>query len=143
MEGSPCRVHKLVADVCLIHDGSALFARYKNTAAYDGEEGWFLPDDFLRHTEHPEDAAKRILQGQAGVSATSLRLAHIESFEGHGFWHLIFHYAASATAPQSLTPGENVKQLEWFPLDQLPPAEQVAHHGWGLETLQKVLETGG
>ena len=143
MEKSPCKVHKLVADVCLIADGNVLSARYKNTAAYDGEEGWFLPDDFLRHTEHPEDAAKRILQGQAGVSAPSTRLGHIESFEGHGTWHLIFHYAASTPGLLSLTPGENVKQLEWFPLDQLPPVEHVAHHGWGLETLQKLLETGG
>jgi len=25
----------------------------------------------------------------------------------------------------------------------LPPAEKVAHGGWGLETLQKLLENGG
>jgi len=142
MEGSRCKVHKLIADVCLIADGRVLFARYKNTDAYDGEEGWFLPDDFLQHAEHPEDAAKRILQSQAGISPASLQLGHIESFEGHGYWHLIFHYVASATASR-LTPGENVGQLEWFPLHQLPPAEEVAHGGWGLETLQKLLENGG
>ena len=142
MEEGPCRVHKLVADVCLIQDRRVLFVRYKNTAAYDGEQGWFLPDDFLRHSEHPEDAAKRILQSQAGVSSPSLHLGHIESFEGHGYWHLIFHCLASATTSR-LTPGENVAQSEWFPLDQLPPAEKVAHGGWGLETLQKLLENGG
>jgi len=142
MEASPCKVHKLVADVCLIEAGRVLFASYMNTDAYDGEAGWFLPDDFLRHTEHPQDAAKRILEDQAGVSAASLRLGHIESFEGHGYWHLIFHYAASATGHRSLTPGRNVRELNWFPLDQLPPAEQVAHHGWALETLKQIVETG-
>ncbi len=141
MEAGPCRVHKLVADVSLITHGKVLLARYQDVTGYDGEKGWFLPDDFLRHAEHPEDAAKRILQDQAGVAPTALRLSHIESFEGHGYWHLIFHYVASAAAPPVPTPGKNVQALEWFPIDKLPAAEQVAHGGWALETLQEILRT--
>ena len=143
MEARPCRVHKLVADVAFITDGQVLLARYQDVTGYDGEEGWFLPDDYLRHSEHPEDAARRILQDQAGVVPSALRLSHIESFEGHGYWHLIFHYAATASASPESTPGQNVRALEWFPIDQLPPAEQVGHGGWALETLQQVLRTDG
>ncbi len=92
-----CQVHKLVADVCLTSQGKVLLVRYQDTSGYDGEPGWFLPDDYLRYTEHPQDAAQRILSSQAGLEANDLRLNHIESFEGHGYWHLIFHYAAGLT----------------------------------------------
>ena len=138
METPGCRVHKLVADVCLISEHGVLLARYKDTSGYDGEQGWFLPDDFLRHSEHPEEAARRILKDQAGIGAVGLRLNHVESFEGHGYWHLIFHYAAELEGPGHALPGTNVKGLEWFPLDRLPPAEEVGHGGWALETLQAV-----
>jgi ADP-ribose pyrophosphatase YjhB (NUDIX family) len=62
MERAGCHVHKLVADVCLISDDGVLLVRYQEPSGYDGERGWFLPDDFLRHSEHPDGAAKRILR---------------------------------------------------------------------------------
>jgi ADP-ribose pyrophosphatase YjhB (NUDIX family) len=137
--GSPCGVHKLVGDICLIAHDQVLFARYRDVSGYDGERGWFLPDDFLHHAEHPEEAVRRILLDQAGLSAPEIHLSHIESFEGHGFWHLIFHYAARLTTVPAVVPGENVSQLEWFPLEMLPPADHVGHGGWALETLETVL----
>src|SRR3990172_288388 len=112
METPGCRVHKLVADVCLISEHGVLLARYKDTSGYDGEQGWFLPDDFLRHSEQPEEAAKRILKDQAGIGAVGLRLNHVESFEGHGYWHLIFHYAGELEGPGHALPGTNVKGLD-------------------------------
>jgi ADP-ribose pyrophosphatase YjhB (NUDIX family) len=138
METSGCRVHKLVADVCLASNDGVLLVRYKNTSAYDGETGWFLPDDFLRHTEHPDEAARRILKDQAGIDGVRPELSHIESFEGHGYWHLVFHYSAQLTGSERGSPGGNVGALEWFPLDRLPPADEVGHGGWALETLQAV-----
>ena len=129
---------KLVADVALVAEGRALFVRYRDTSKYDGQKGWFLPDDYLRHAEHPEEAAKRILKDQAGIDGPELRLSHIESFEGHGYWHLIFHYAGEMAGHTHGSPGTNVRALEWFPLDRLPPADDVGHGGWALETLQAV-----
>lgn len=134
-----CQVHKLVADVCLTSQGKVLLVRYKDTSGYDGEAGWFLPDDYLRHTEHPQEAAQRILSSQAGLEANNLRLSHIESFEGHGYWHLIFHYAATLGEAAPPIPGLNVEAMEWFSLERLPRAEEVAHGGWGLETIHTVL----
>lgn len=139
MKSYGCQVHKLVADVCLTAEGKVLMVRYDDTSGYDGEEGWFLPDDYLRHTEHPDEAARRILKDQAGRSAADLRLSHIESFEGNGYWHLIFHYEATVSEASPPATGVNVKAVEWFPLDDLPRAEEVAHGGWGLETIQTVL----
>lgn len=142
METKGCQVHKLVADVCLIADRKVLFVRYRDTSGYDGEQGWFLPDDYLHHSEHPEEAARRILKEQAGIVSPELHLGPIESFEGHGYWHLIFHYYARLSHLPQAAPGKNVLALEWFPLDGLPSADQIAHGGWALETLQSILSKG-
>jgi len=139
MVNQGCQVHKLIADVCLTAQGKVLMVRYQDTSGYDGEPGWFLPDDYLHHTEHPQDAAQRILSSQAGLEANDLRLSHVESFEGHGYWHLVFHYSATLSEAAPPLAGQNVKAMEWFPLDRLPPSEQVGHGGWGLETIQTVL----
>jgi ADP-ribose pyrophosphatase YjhB (NUDIX family) len=133
-----CGLHKLVADVAVVASGRVLFVRYRDTSSYDGQEGWFLPDDYLDHLEHPDGAARRILREQVGIEAVDVRLTEIESF-GNGAWHLVFHYKAEVELPEAAT-GDNIEAAEWFPLDALPPADEVAHHGWGLEVLDRVLK---
>ena len=132
-----CSVHKLVADVALVAENRVLLVRYRDTSRYDGQAGWFLPDDFLAHVEHPDDAAARIVREQAGISVEP-RLAEIESFDG-GAWHLVFHYLAQLDEALPVDATGNVGAAEWFPLDQLPSPSDVAHHGWGLQTLERVL----
>ena len=127
-------MHKLVADVAVLAGDSVLLVRYRDVSRYDGQSGWFLPDDFLDHLEHPEAGAARILSEQAGLS-TTVRLDHIESF-GDGAWHLIFHYRAGLAGPVPITAGQNVAAAEWFPLDGLPPDSEMGHEGWGRQTLQ-------
>ncbi len=135
-----CSVHKLVADVALIAEGRVLLVRYADPSRYDGQRGWFLPDDFLAHGEHPEDAARRIVEEQSGRSAPALRLFQIESFGGQKTaWHLVFHYRGELDAAAPVEPAGNVAEAEWFPLDDLPPASEVAHHGWALEVLETAL----
>jgi ADP-ribose pyrophosphatase YjhB (NUDIX family) len=138
MERTGCQVHKLVADVSVFAGSQVLLARYRDTSGYDGEGGWFLPDDYLRHGEHPEAAAQRILKDQADLQATELELSHIESFEGHGAWHLIFHYTCKLVSPSPPAAGRNVAAIEWFPLDGLPSPEAVAHGGWALEVIEAI-----
>jgi ADP-ribose pyrophosphatase YjhB (NUDIX family) len=128
---------KLVADVSLFAGGQVLLVKYEDTSRYDGQRGWFLPDDYLADVEHPRDTAARIVREQTGFDPQDLELADIESF-GNGAWHLIFHFRASL--PGAIPPenGDNVAAAEWFLLDALPPAEDVAHHGWALEVLTKI-----
>jgi len=133
-----CNVHKLVADVALLAEGEVLLVRYADTAKYDGQKGWFLPDDFLAHGEHPEDAARRIVEEQAGVEVASPRLGEIESF-GNGAWHLVFHYVAALDETVQVEPHGNVAEAAWFRLGALPRESETAHHGWPLEVLGRVL----
>ena len=133
-----CTVHKLVADVAVVAQEHVLFVRYRDTSRYDGQSGWFLPDDYLAHLEHPNDAAKRILREQVGNEASNPVLGDIESFNGHA-WHLVFHYVATVDEAAPVAARGNVADARWFPLAELPPPEDVAHHGWGLETLGRIL----
>ncbi len=130
-------MHKLVADVAPIARGKVVLVRYRDTRKYDGQAGWFLPDDYLEHGEHPEEAAKRILREQVGLPARGLRLSHIESF-GNGAWHLVFHYAADVAGTSPLIAGPNVADSEWFPFDALPSKDEVAHGGWAHDVLARI-----
>jgi ADP-ribose pyrophosphatase YjhB (NUDIX family) len=132
-----CTVHKLVADALAVAEGKVLLVKYKDTAGYDGQTGWFIPDDAMEEPEHPESAAGRILYEQAGIKAKKLELAMIESF-GHGAWHLIFHYKAQLGEAPKVKAGAKVKEAKWFPLGALPPREDCAHHGWAHDVIEKI-----
>ncbi len=139
MKAGECGIHRLVADVALRAEGRVLMVRYKDTSNYDGQGGWFLPDDLIAHLEHPDDAAKRILNEQVGLSTPGPRLHHIESFDGEGApWHLIFHYASELDRIPRLRSGGNLAAAEWFDLRRLPPPAEVAHHGWALGIIGKI-----
>jgi ADP-ribose pyrophosphatase YjhB (NUDIX family) len=132
-----CTLHRLVADVAPLVGDRLVFVRYRDTSSYDGQRGWFLPDDLLEHAEHPDDAARRILREQLGWEGIEPRLSHIESF-GNGRWHLIFHYAVELPEELAIRPGANVLEAAWFGSNELPPAEELAHGGWGLEVLAEI-----
>ncbi|HYS72627.1 MAG TPA: NUDIX domain-containing protein [Thermoplasmata archaeon] len=130
-----CGLHKLIADVALFAADRVLLVKYRDVRRYDGQRGWFLPDDYLRFAEHPEEAAKRIAREQAGLEVARVRLSRIESF-GDGAWHMTFHYRAPVKRARGITPVGNVASAEWFKLTKLPDIDEVAHHGWALETLK-------
>ena len=129
-----CTVHRLVADVAIRSRDQVLLVKYKDVSRYDGQRGWFLPDDFLAHLEHPEEAAKRIARDQTGLALADLRLSHVESF-GNGAWHLVFHYRADVTGSPVVQAGPNVAALEWFPRSGLPDRTTIAHNGWAVDIL--------
>ena len=131
-----CRVHRLVADVAVVAGDRVLLVRYLDVKRYDGQRGWFLPDDFLQHLEHPVDAARRIVMDQVGVELEP-RLDHLESF-GNGAWHLVFHHVARLDEAIKLRRGDNVLAAEWFPLGAMPPEDEIAHHGWALDVLSTI-----
>ena len=114
-----------------------LLVRYADVSRYDGQRGWFLPDDHLDHGEHPDAAARRIATQQAAVALDGCSLDHIESF-AHGPWHLIFHYKVEMKDAQTVKKGKNVAEAKWFPVDKLPPREECAHHGWAHDIVAKL-----
>lgn len=76
---------------------------------------------------------------QLGLELKDVELEHIESFTGNdGSWHMAFHHLARLPSIPATEPGPDVAQVEWFPLDQLPPRDDVAHHGWALSVLKRM-----
>jgi len=136
-----CKVHRLVADVALLFQGRVLLVKYVDTSRYDGEAGWFLPGDVLRHEEHPDRAAHRILKEQLGCRGLAVRLDHIESLGGDP-WRLCFHYRSEPGLRPHLALGPNVADVAWFPLDGLPPAAEMAHGGWARDVLLRMTIAG-
>jgi ADP-ribose pyrophosphatase YjhB (NUDIX family) len=123
-----------VADVAILAEGRVLLVRYQDTMPYDGQSGWFLPDDLIAHLEHPSEAARRIAREQAGLDLDATDLGLVESF-GNGRWHLVFHHVARLEAVPVASAGSNVKDLAWFDLEELPSDDHLAHHGWAREVL--------
>jgi ADP-ribose pyrophosphatase YjhB (NUDIX family) len=104
----------------------------------DGQAGWFLPNDDLKHLEHPEEGAKRILRDQLGIVPSTLKLSQVESFVGNNkSWHLIFDYLAFPLSMKMIK-GPNVLEAQWFEIDKLPPPAEFAHEGWGHSTLLRM-----
>jgi ADP-ribose pyrophosphatase YjhB (NUDIX family) len=136
--------HSLIADVAVFSGDRVLLVRYSDMEKYDNEMGWFLPDDVLRHLEHPTRAAARIAREQLGLELDDVRLDHIESFKGNdGSWHMTFHHAAELQGEPDLQIASDVADAEWFALEALPPRSEVAHHGWALTILRKISASRG
>ena len=108
-----CKVHRLVADVALFAEGR-VFGRF---ALVDQPLG--------------------IVAEQAGLALPTVRLDAVESF-GNGFWHLVFHYRAELHKANPVSFTGNVAEAEWFSLESLPEASEVAHEGWALDVLSKM-----
>lgn len=132
---------KLVADVFVRAQERVLLVRYAHPEKYDGQRGWFLPDDYLRQGEHPTDAARRILADQVAIVDADVTLDHIESFDGDD-WHLIFHFKAQRSRLETPRASSEVAEARWFALSDLPAREDVAHEGWALDLIEAMSQAG-
>jgi ADP-ribose pyrophosphatase YjhB (NUDIX family) len=138
-----CKLHKLVSDVLVLGEGKVLLVCYNGVRKYDGQQGWFLPDDHLIFSEHPLDAARRLLREQLDLTPNKIALSHIESLGGEdgGAWHLIFHHKVNLNKIPSLTLSTNIRSAEWFGLDNLPERQTVAHEGWAIDVIETTLHS--
>jgi len=133
-----CKDHSLIVQVAVLHHSSALLLKYRDPSLYDNQTGWFLPNDSLKYTEHPEAAARRVLKEQAGIDKASFKLAQIESFVGdNGSWHIVFDYLAIPNSTHVMK-GKEISGAEWFQIDKLPESREFAHNGWGRGVLMKL-----
>jgi ADP-ribose pyrophosphatase YjhB (NUDIX family) len=127
---------KIVADVALYRGDRVLLVKYRDLGKYDGQAGWFLPDDYLHRLEHPEAAGLRILREQVGVGLPSLDIGFIESFEGNGAWHLVFHFVGRVRSDAGIAAVGNTSEVQWFDRSALPDRSGVAHDGWAIDVVR-------
>jgi ADP-ribose pyrophosphatase YjhB (NUDIX family) len=104
----------------------------------EGHDGWFLPDDYVGDLEHPDVAARRILEEQTNVYPDSVRLSHIDSFvAGDGTWNLAFHYTAHVEAVDDVRTDDS-QEFHWFSMVDLPEPSEVANFGRPLAVVKRV-----
>jgi ADP-ribose pyrophosphatase YjhB (NUDIX family) len=107
-------------------NGRVLFVRY-----HPDDERWWLPGEDLEPYEHPDERARKALEGIGGPEPASLSMVFVESFRGRRGWHVVFHYDVEADGqPHGDIPAE------WFPQDELP---KTMHGRWELEAVRRVL----
>jgi 8-oxo-dGTP diphosphatase len=107
-------------------EGRVLLSR----RAYEPQAGkWDIPGGFLEEGEEPLEALRRELREEAGVE--------IEPLELVGIWVDRYGGDAEATATLNLywtarivsgepTPADDVAELVWFPIDEVPGDEELA-----------------
>jgi 8-oxo-dGTP diphosphatase len=114
--------------LCVDDDGRVLLAR----RAADVFQGyWDLPGGFLEEGEHPLDAMRRELREETGLE--------IEPTDFVGIW--MDRYGDADDAPATLNlywaarvvggepaPADDVSELRWFALDELPSRDELAFH---------------
>ena len=137
MTTTDCRMHRLVGDVTLRAADRVLLVQYRGLPGR--QRGWSLPHDRLNHLEHPDDAARRVLAEQLGLVASQPRLSHIESNGRDSCWRLAFRHVAELASVPAIIVSEAVRGRQWFALHELPERAAMAHGGWALDTLRRVL----
>lgn len=125
-----CDLHALIADVVVLADSAVLLVRPHDPP---DRPGWRLPGEPLRHGEHPQACAARVLQDQLGLAPDWLELAEVESLPGEP-WHLFFHYKCEAA--QAPAPGPAIAEARFFQIEHLP---DTARGPWEREVIYRVL----
>lgn len=99
--------------VLLIRRGSEPFAG-----------SWALPGGFVDEGERPEDAARRELAEETGITyAGALTLVGVYGDPGRDprGWTVSVAYSAFFDVPGAAAGGDDAAEARWFPLDGLPP----------------------
>jgi ADP-ribose pyrophosphatase YjhB (NUDIX family) len=136
-----CGVHQLIADVTLMCENNILMMRTRSGVVSEDHDGWYLPDDYVGDLEHPDSAARRILEEQTNVSVDSVRLSHFDSFvAGDGTWNLAFHYTAHVEAVEDVGTDDSL-EFHWFNMADMPEPSEVSNFGRPLAVINRTAKS--
>jgi 8-oxo-dGTP diphosphatase len=102
---------------------------------------WDIPGGFLEPGEHPEAGAKRELLEETGlqIRLTGLLGIYMDEYGAANYYTLNMYYLAEIV---SGTPHatDDVAELEWFSLDDLPTQFAFAHEHQVMTDLKLAIE---
>lgn len=103
---------------------------------------WDIPGGFLEAGEHPEAGTKRELLEETGleIRLTGLLGIYMDEYGAGNYFTLNIYYLAEVT---SGTPSatDDVAELEWFALDNLPTQFAFAHEYQVMTDLKHAIES--
>ncbi|HST26057.1 MAG TPA: NUDIX domain-containing protein [Gaiellaceae bacterium] len=89
---------------------------------------WDVPGGFLEEAEHPLDALRRELQEETGLEVEPDEFVTV-ALDRYGdgpdaATTLNLYWSARVTGGEPVA-GDDASELRWFPLDELPPDEEI------------------
>ena len=116
------------AGVFIYQDGKILMQRRKDNGLWADHGG------AVELSERVEDAARREVKEETALNVRSLEL--VKTFSGPEFDHtypngdqvsmVIFSFLCREFDGEMIMQEEEVTDLKWFPLDSLPPDEEIS-----------------
>lgn len=143
--GNPAKLRHVTVNGIIIKDGKILLAK---RGSYQGkpilESGkWALIGGFMDRDENLENALKREVKEETGWDVDNLKLFHIKdnpNRPAEDRQNVEFIFLAEATNNEAVQT-EEVSNLQWFAVEELPPIETVAFdHGVDLELYKKYIQ---
>ncbi len=108
----------------VVDDGRALLGK----RAFEPDAGrWDLLGGFLEEGEHPGDGLRRELLEETGleVEPGTFLGSYVDTYGGPESTVLNLVYEARIVSGE-MVPADDVTELRWFHLDDLPPREELA-----------------
>jgi ADP-ribose pyrophosphatase YjhB (NUDIX family) len=83
--------------------------------------GWGIPGGFLTRGEQPEDAIRREVREETGLTLDGVELAFVRTLGHVRQVEVIFRGTMRAAALEGLTKNFEIDRAQWFAIDALPP----------------------
>lgn len=107
---------KLAVAVLIVAGGRVLLGRRAPGSREAGK--WSLPAGFVERGEVVEAAAAREVMEETGLAISVGALVAVRSYDGEPVVLLVFQSDSFEGEPM---PGDDLDQIGWFGIDQLPP----------------------
>jgi len=101
----------------VLHEGSLLMVRRGREPA---RGLWTIPGGRVEHGEYLADALKREVLEETGLDVEVGELLGIFEVPGDPHYVILDHIAVPLGAPGDPAPGDDVDEVRWVPLDEVP-----------------------
>jgi NAD+ diphosphatase len=113
---------KPCASALVVRNGRVLLGR---RAREPRRNTWDLPGGFLEPDETPEQAVRRELREETGleIGVGPYLGSFVDEYGADTTLTIVFRCSVEGGEER---PDDDVEELRWFPLDQLPPGEELS-----------------